>query len=91
VFEWACYGVPTQRGNCIYLLQDKYLGSEFCITGAERAVRGVRLLATGQELTFRQDGDRVRISGLPPNPPDPICTVVRITFDGEPKWTPFPA
>jgi len=89
--EWACYGVPTQRGQCTYLLQDKYLGPEFCIAGAGRTVKEVRLLATGQELAFRQDGDRVHISGLPRNPPDRVCPVVRITFDGEPAWVPFPA
>jgi hypothetical protein len=90
VFQWGCYGLPTQKGRCVYLIQDKYLGPEFVLAGVGTPVSQVELLATQRRLTFRQEGSRLFVSGLPPSPPDPLCTVVKITFEGEPRWAAFP-
>jgi len=54
-------------------------------------VNSVELLATGQEFAFRQDGDRVLVFGLPEVSPDPIATVVKITFAEAPVFTSHPA
>lgn len=90
VFQWGCYGRPTQKGNALYVVQSKYPGPEFTLAGAGTAVQRVELLATGQELAFRQDGEYVSISGQPEAPPDPIATVVKITFADTPVFTPYP-
>ena len=47
-------------------------------------VKRATLLATGKELTFKQDAYRVQFTGLPEKAPDdPISTLV-IECEGEP-------
>lgn len=90
VFGWGCYGRPTQKGNSVYLVQTKYMGSAFTLAGAGATVKRIEWLARGQDLRFEQDGDYVKICGQPETPPDPIAPVVKITFEEPPTLTPYP-
>jgi alpha-L-fucosidase len=90
VFQWGCYGLPTQKGNSLYIVQTKYPGSTFTLAGAGTKVERAVLLATGQELTVTQQDDYVTVSGQPETPPDPIAPVVQITFADTPVFTPYP-
>ncbi|MCD6361450.1 MAG: hypothetical protein J7M38_11390, partial [Armatimonadetes bacterium] len=63
----------------------KYPGAEANPGMIKSPVRSATLLCTGQELAFEQNGDRLRITGLPEAPPDPTAPVIRLQFDEPPE------
>ena len=60
-------------------------GEDVAISGLMTKVKSVRLLKTGQELTFQQDPYRVHIVGLTQDAPDYPVTTLVIECESEPK------
>lgn len=84
--DWASHGSFTVRENNLYWIVRRWPGSEFSFGGIEANVRRVQLLGeAGRPVTFRQDGTRVTLSGLPDLPPDPVCPVFLIECDRAPS------
>ncbi|HZQ92435.1 MAG TPA: alpha-L-fucosidase [Terriglobales bacterium] len=54
------------------------------ICGMRVKVKSARMFATGQPLKFEQDPYRVRITGLPHDPPDSPVTTIALECDAEP-------
>ena len=84
-FTWNNTAKVTVKENRIYLhfLADP-LGS-FCWSEVKNKVRAVRFLATGQAISFRQEGEHLFLEKLPrPLPDDPITTV-EIEVEGKPQ------
>jgi alpha-L-fucosidase len=88
-FDYHDYKLSCARGNTAYVALHFYHGPEMVIAGVGNRVERVRLLATGKEIAFRQDGDRVRLTGLPSAWPD-IMPVVALDLDGIPRGVPNP-
>jgi len=60
-------------------------GRELILAGLRNKVLAARLLATGEELPFRQDDEHVIVGGLPPSAPDPRNTVIALDVRGTPR------
>jgi alpha-L-fucosidase len=78
-------GHATAKGKNVYVHLMYWPGEEAVVAGIGNRVLKASILATGEELPFRQDEDRIFVSGLPAEAPDPLDTVVKIEFDAEPK------
>ncbi|MGC9319180.1 MAG: alpha-L-fucosidase [Armatimonadota bacterium] len=85
-FQWGCFGLPTVKGDTLYLHVAKWVGQELIVGMVKSGVRSASLLATGQELSFEQQGDRLFIRDLPPRAfADPWDTVITLELEGEPE------
>ncbi len=78
-------GPITAKGNKAYVHALRWPGKAITVAGVGNTVSGAYLLATGEEVRFRQEGDRVFLEGLPATPPDPYDTVIVLELDGPPR------
>ena len=78
-------GFQSRVGNNVYLLIQRWPGSNLPFAWCGSHVKSARVLTTGQTLNVEQQGDRVWLKGLPPHPPDLYMNVVELTFDGPPR------
>lgn len=84
-------GPTTAKGDSIYWCITRYPGPETVlpsgtpdpgwVTFKGLKVKSASLLATGDQLTVKDEGFRIRLSGLPETPPDPYCTVVKLEVE----------
>ena len=81
-------GHATAKGNDVYVHLMYWPGREAVVAGIRNRVLKASMLATGEKLPFKQERDRIFISGLPPRAPDPLNTVVRLELDGKPGEMP---
>ena len=81
--DWNGHGPCTITGNALNLIVKRWPGTELILGGFECTVRSARILG-GPTLTVTQHGTRVVISGLPPEPIDPLCPVIRLECDRVP-------
>lgn len=82
--DWNSFGPCTVKGNTLYWLVHRWTGPMLTLGGLEGTALHVTIAATGQPVEFRQDGRRLLMTGLPDQPPDPLCTVIRIVCDRPP-------
>jgi len=82
-------GPWTRKGNTGYWCIYRWPGRQATAIRIGTPVLRVSLLATGEEFPFRWDErtKRLVISGLPALPPDPVCSVLKVEFEGEPIRT----
>ncbi|MCZ7644680.1 MAG: alpha-L-fucosidase [Planctomycetota bacterium] len=85
-FQWHHCGWPTEKGNCVYEYLNNYPGTSIVLTGFAAPVRRATLMSTGQELMLGQHGEKLTLWGLPPREPDPLGAVLKIEFEGKPKY-----
>ncbi len=80
------HSLYTRKGDTLYVHVFSWHGTgELVIGGLETRALGARLLTTGDELAVDQRGSRLKVTGLPVAPPEPLAPVVAIRFDGEPR------
>ena len=80
----------TCRGHTAFIALHYYHGPNTVVAGIANKVKAVRILATGKRISFRQEDDRIFLTGLPRKEPDPVYTVVAFDLDGKPKPAPSP-
>jgi len=77
--DWSHNGPFTRKGKTLYQLVRYWPGSELILAGLSTSVESVTLL--GQDgpkpCRFTQVGERVTVTGLPKEPPDPVVPVLR--------------
>jgi alpha-L-fucosidase len=81
---WDTFGLMTVKGKTLFLLIDKWSGSQFSIGRITGTARSACLLANGERVELRQEGSRIHLTGLPQNPPDTPFSVIAIEFEDEP-------
>lgn len=74
-------GWTTRAGGRDYALVIRWYGPTLTFGWCGRAIRSARLVSTGQEVSVRQEGDRVHLHGLPIHPPDPYLNPIEIVFE----------
>jgi alpha-L-fucosidase len=79
------FGWVTACGKNLYLHVLYWCGPQLVLGGLVSKVKRASLLATGEELTVKQEGERTIISGLPKKAPDPLDTVLKLEVVGEPR------
>lgn len=80
----ASVGSLTAKGSKAYVHVLRWPGREITIAGVGNTVSSAYFLATGEEVRFRQEGDRVFLENLPAVAPDPYDTVIVLELDSEP-------
>jgi alpha-L-fucosidase len=83
--DWTHAGTFTAKNNSLYLLARRWIGGQLMLTGIECLVRKVTLLRPCRELAFSQMDDKVVVTGLPLESPDPVCPVIRFDCDRPPS------
>jgi alpha-L-fucosidase len=85
--EWLATGNWTQKGNVAYLWVHRWQPGELAVGGLKTRLRRASYLATGQAIRFRQEPDRLVLTGLPKACPDPVvgCCVVKLEFVAPPR------
>jgi alpha-L-fucosidase len=82
--EWSHHGPFTARGNSLYWFPRRWPGETATWAGLESRVLKATLLGSDRNLAFHQQGGQVTLTGLPAEPPDPVCPVVRLDCDRPP-------
>ena len=77
--------LATGSGSTLYVALHHYYGPKSVVGGIGNRAKGVRLLATGQEIAYEQDGGRLTLTGLPRKSPDPLLTIVAVEYAGRPR------
>jgi alpha-L-fucosidase len=86
--EWANFGPGwTLTGNTAYLLNGRWAAGEFGIGGFETKLKAAKLLTTGEDIAFKQEGDRIVLRGMPEQCPDEVAeiAVIRLDFEEPPR------
>ena len=80
-------GPWTRKGSCGYWCMFRWPGVEAAAVRIKTPVKRVTLLKTGEEFPFEWDAQtqRLKIRGLPVFPPDALCSVLKVEFEGEPE------
>ena len=80
-------GPWTRKGSCGYWCMFRWPGAEAIAVRIKTPVKRVTLLKTGEEFPFEWDAQtqRLKIRGLPVFPPDALCSVLKVEFEGEPE------
>lgn len=78
------WGSTTVRGNTMYLFLERYFAPEIVIGGLVPQVISASCLSDGRPLSYRRDGNRTILGGLPEIAPDPVLPVVKVELDGRP-------
>ena len=84
-FGWNNYGNVTVKGPALYLHVFNPHPAGVCFAELANPVKRVRLLSSGKELSWRKDGRRLLIEGLPLHPEQNIATTIAIDTEGEPR------
>jgi len=81
--DWLSHGPCTVKGHALYLFLRRWPGRTLTVAGLPGQVLRAMLVGKGP-CTVRQDGERIHIEGLPDEPSDPVCPVLRLDLDREP-------
>ena len=84
-FSWNSFGNTTVKGNTVYLHLSNGPGEELCYTEIGNRVTSVRLVDGGTPVAFRQENNRLFLTGLPYPLRDPIATTLAIEVEGRPE------
>lgn len=84
VQEWGITGAFTRKGDSLYFHCNRWPGKELAIGGLVCNVTEARIFG-GPRVRFRQVRDRLVLSGLPEQAPDPLSTVIELKFTGKPE------
>lgn len=82
--DWSHHGPFTARGNTLYWLLRLWPGETATFAGLKCRVRNATLLGANKKLAFTQTDGKVSLTGLPAEPPDPVCPVIRMECDQPP-------
>jgi alpha-L-fucosidase len=82
--EWMITGAFTRRGDTLYFHCNRWPGKELALGGLTCKVTSAKLMG-GQKVQFSQVRDRLVLSGLPEEAPDPLASVIKLKFEGKPQ------
>ena len=87
VVDLNLQGPWTRKGNVGYWCIFRWPGVKATAVKVGTPVKKVTLLATGEEFPFTwyPDSGKLEITELPPLPPDPLCSVLKVEFEDVPQ------
>jgi len=79
------YGMWTCKGDVGYFTFFYYPGEELIVSKIGPAIISAELLTTGEQLDVEPiSNSRMRITGLPAEPPGPLAPVMKVRFESPP-------
>lgn len=88
--DYADQKLSTGKGHIVFIPLHYYHGPHTVIAGIVNRVIEARLLYTQQEISFIQEGNRIRLIGLTEEPADPYLPIIKLTLKGKPRGVPNP-
>lgn len=82
--DWCHHGAFTAGGNDLYLLVRSWPGSELVLCGLETRTVAASFLADGSPITFKQQGGKLTLSGMPAHMDTTMPVVIRMTQNAPP-------
>lgn len=82
--DWNLFGPLTVRGNTLYWLLRRWPGETVVLGGLECEVQRASFVGSDTPITMSQVGNRLTLTGLPKDPPDAVCPVIRLECDRPP-------
>ncbi len=79
------YANFTRKGSTLFVHVRFWPGDTVVVAGLKQKVKAARLLASGKPVLVEQDMFRVRLTGMPAEPPDSPVTVFALECDGVPE------
>jgi alpha-L-fucosidase len=85
--DWMPTGQWTRKGNTAYFWCSRWPGKELALGGIKSKLRQASFLAGGKPIAFKQEKDRLILTGLPKTGPDKIAgvTVLKLEFASRPR------
>lgn len=80
---WQTPGKFTRKGQTVYYHCHPWFGRELPIGGLRNKVLSARFCG-GEPVEWIQKGDRLLLTGLPEEAPNPLDTVIEMEVEGEP-------
>lgn len=86
-FAYQDQTISTAKGYTAYIHIAPYHwpGESKCIAGIKNKVKSARVLSTGQDLRVAQKADRLFLTGMPVQSPDPVGNVIALELHGQPE------
>jgi len=81
-FADEALGLTTAKGDTVYLHLFQWPGETVQVPGLNVSVTSAKVLATGDRVSVKQDGDRLTLSNLPSRAPDRWDSVIAIRIKG---------
>ena len=75
-------GVFTQKGGTMYLIVHWWPGRRLALPDFPYEIRSMRILGHKSGASWRREGKRVILEGLPARAPDRLCSVIAIETTG---------
>jgi alpha-L-fucosidase len=88
-FQKHDYKLSCARGNTVYIVFHFYHGPQTTVCGIGNRVLRLRLLSPAQDIEFKQEGDKIYLTGLPEEWCD-IMPVIAMELDSPPRGVPNP-
>jgi alpha-L-fucosidase len=83
--DWNHHGPCTVKGNDLFVFLRRYPGRDCFLGGMSPRLLSATIPGhTDAEISFKQTGTRIALE-LPEKSPDPVCSVLRLRFDGVPE------
>ena len=89
-FNYVDQEISTGKGNIIYIVLRNDYGPERIICGIGNKVNSVRLLNGGNQVSFRQVGDKIFLDGLQYKQLGDLPRVIRLDIEETPQGIPNP-
>ena len=89
-FDYIDQEISTGKGNYIYIVLQSDFGSERVLCGIGNKVHSIKLLSSGETISFRQQHDKIFLEGLEYKKTSELPKVLCLDIEGEPQGTPNP-
>ncbi|MEI8248359.1 MAG: alpha-L-fucosidase [Lentisphaerota bacterium] len=89
-FDYIDQEISTAKRNYIYIVLQSDFGPERKICGIGNKVSSIKLLNSGQEISFQQQHDKIFIEGLEYKKTAELPRVLCLDIEGEPQGIPNP-
>ncbi|HUT01475.1 MAG TPA: alpha-L-fucosidase [Phycisphaerae bacterium] len=85
--EWGPLGQGTLKGKVAYFWCSRWPGSQIALGGFKTKLKTASFLTTGKPIRFRQEPDRLILTGLPKSNPDKLVgiSVIKMEFASKPR------
>jgi alpha-L-fucosidase len=77
---YSSFGQFTQRGNIIFAHVDYWIGTEMVLAGVSAKLKNAYFLDSRRPVRFEQEGSRITLKDLPPEPPNSPSPVIALEF-----------
>lgn len=89
LFEFLSTGHMTEMNNTLYLWVLWWQGEELHLCGLKNDIVSARVLGHNTKVQVHREGEHIYLRNLPPQSPDPFCTVIALELDGKPASLPW--